>query len=322
MTAPDGGHHPAGGGHAGHSHGPAPRSADGTPSPSARFRGRLAATFGLTAALFLVELVAGLLSGSLALVADAGHMATDVLALGASLVATRIAGRPDGSGRRTYGRYRAEVFSAGLTVLLMVGVGVFVVVEAVDRIGTHPEVATGVMLVVGVIGLLVNLVGLMLLRQGSTESLNVRGAYLEVLGDAAGSVGVLAAAALIRWTGSSVWDVVVAAAIGVFVLVRAVSLGRSVLSVLGQHAPQGADLDRMLGDLTAVPGVAAVHDLHVWALTSGMDVATAHLVAEPGADHHHVLDAARDVLARDHRIMHATLQVEPADHTACGEIGW
>lgn len=289
---------------------------------SHRFRGRLAITFGLTAAFFVVELVVGLLSGSLALVADAGHMATDVLALGASLVATQIAGRPDGSGRRTYGRYRSEVFAAGFAVLLMVGVGAFIVYEAISRMGTEAQVSSTPMVVVGLIGLAVNAVGLVLLRTGSKQSINIRGAYLEVFGDAAGSVGVLIAGLLISWTGSSVWDVVVAVIIGVFVLIRAFGLGRSVLRVLGQHAPEGIDPAAVEADLAAVPGVIEVHDLHLWALTSGMNVATAHLVSAPDADNHAVLDAATQVLASAHHIDHATLQVEPADHSSCGETAW
>ena len=299
-----------------HTHGTAATSAGG------RFRGRLTIAFGLTAAFFLVELVAGVLSGSLAVVADAGHMATDVVALGASLVATRVATRPDGTGRRTYGSYRAEVFAAGLATLLMVGVGVFVVVEAVNRIGEPAVVASTVMIVVGIAGLLVNGICALLLRPGSTQSLNIRGAYLEVLGDAAGSAGVLLAGGLIAWTGNSVWDIVVACAIGLFVLIRAVALGRSVLRVLGQHAPEGIDPAAVETDLAAVAGVHEVHDLHLWTLTSGMNVATAHLVADDGAGLHQVLDDAKAVLASKHHIDHATLQVEPADHRGCGEVGW
>jgi len=312
----------------GHSHG-APRPASGSggsPSAGGRFRGRLAAAFGITALFFVVELVAGLLSGSLAVVADAGHMATDVVALGASLVATRMAVRPDGTGRRTYGSYRAEVFAAGLATLLMVGVGVFVVMEAIGRLrdsaDPDPPGMAGVMIVVGLVGLAVNVVSALLLRSGAKESLNVRGAYLEVIGDAAGSVGVLLAGALIGWTGWAGWDVVAACAIGAFVLVRAFGLGRSVLRVLGQHAPEGIDPAAVEADLTAVKGVEQVHDLHLWALTSGMNVATAHLVAAKDADLHGVLDEAKDVLASRHRIDHATLQVEPADHRGCGEVGW
>jgi cobalt-zinc-cadmium efflux system protein len=287
-----------------------------------RHRARLAIAFALTATFFLVELVAGLLSGSLALVADAGHMATDVVALGASVVATRIAVRKDTSGRRSFGSYRAEVFASGLAVLMMLGVGVFVVVEAIRRVGDDPEIASTTMLAVGAIGLAVNLVSLFLLRAGAAESLNVRGAYLEVLGDAVGSVGVLVAGALIAWTGSAVWDTLVAIGIGAFVLSRAVGLGRQVLAVLAQHVPSGMDLATVEADLSALPGVDDVHDLHIWTLTSGMHVATAHLVTRDGADAHAVLDAARVKLQDGYGIAHATLQVEPSTHEGCEEVGW
>lgn len=314
------------GAHAGHHHGiggPAHRDASGRAVPaSRRFRGRLTAAFSLTASLFVAELVVGLLADSLAVVADAGHLATDVVTLGAALVATRIAVRPDHSGRRTYGRYRAEVFAAGLAVLLMVAVGVFVVLGAITRIGSEPHIQTGPMAIVGAAGLLVNLVCLVLLHSGAGELLNIRGAYLEVLGDAAGSVGVMVASGLIAWTGSPVWDVVVAIGIGIFVVVRAVGLGRSVLRVLGQQAPQGMDPQQVAAELADIDGVADVHDLHLWELTSGMTVATAHLVSVGGADHHSVLDRARDVLASRYHIEHATLQIEPPDHTSCGNIDW
>jgi cobalt-zinc-cadmium efflux system protein len=299
----------------GHRHGPAGHV-------GGRHRSRLAIAFALTAVLFLVELIAGLLAGSLALIADAGHMATDVVALGASLVATRIAVRKDTSGRRSFGSYRAEVFASGLAVLMMLGVGVFVVVEAIRRIGADPEIASTTMLVVGGIGLVVNLVCLALLREGAEESLNVRGAYLEVLGDAVGSIGVIVAGALIAWTGSPLWDTVVALGIGAFVLVRAVQLGRQVFAVLAQHVPAGMELSSVEADLAALPGVDDVHDLHIWTLTSGMHVATAHLVTCEGADAHAVLDAARVTLQDRHGIAHATLQVEPDTHEGCEEVGW
>ena len=212
---------------AGHGHGHA----------GARHRWRLAVAFGLVGSFFLVELVAGLVSGSLALLSDAGHMAADVVALGAALVATKIATRRDDTGRRTYGSYRAEVFASGFTVLLMLGVASYVVVEAVRRAGEVVEVSSGPMLVVGALGLVVNVVCLALLRGGSKESINVRGAYLEVVADTAGSVGVLVAGALVALTGSTSADTLVALAIGGFVAVRAVVLGREVLAVLGQHAP-------------------------------------------------------------------------------------
>ena len=297
---------------AGHTHGHA-----GT---AHRWRLRLA--FGLVAVFFVVELVTGLVSGSLALLSDAGHMAADVVALAAALVATRIATRKDATGRRTYGSYRAEVFASGLAVLLMLGVSVYIGVEAIGRIGTAPEVASGPMLVVGTIGLLINIVALLLLRGGASESLNVKGAYLEVVADTLGSVGVIVAGTLVAATGNIWWDTGIALAIAVFVAVRAVMLGREVLLVLGQHAPAGVNPEEVTAALASVPGVTDVHDLHVWTLTSGMNVATAHLMTNPDTDAHGVLDRAGQLLRTRFGVEHATLQVEPATHTQCKEMTW
>ncbi|MEV4105434.1 cation diffusion facilitator family transporter [Nonomuraea sp. NPDC049649] len=287
-----------------------------------RHRWRLAVSFVLIGAFFLVELAYGLISGSLALLSDAGHMAADVVTLGAALVATRIATRPDTTGRRSYGSYRAEVFASLLAVVLMLVVSVYVVAEAIGRIGTPAEVASGPMLFVGALGLAVNLVALMLLRSGAAESLNVKGAYLEVVADTAGSVGVIVAGWLVATTGASIWDTVIALAIGVFVAVRAVLLGRQVFAVLGQHVPEGIDPVAVAEDLAAIKGVHDVHDLHLWTLTSGMNVATAHLVTADLNDNHAVLDQARDLLLQRHGVAHATLQVEPIDHSGCDELGW
>jgi cobalt-zinc-cadmium efflux system protein len=296
----------------GHSHG----------HPGAAHRWRLRTAFVLVAGFFLVELVTGLASGSLALLSDAGHMAADVVALGAALVATRIAARPDTTGRRTFGSYRAEVFASGLAVLLMLGVSAYIAVQAIGRISGSPEVSSGPMLVVGAIGLVVNVVCLTLLRGGAAESLNVKGAYLEVVADTLGSVGVIAAGVLVAATGSAWWDTGIALAIAVFVAVRAVLLGREVLGVLGQHAPAGMDADTVALALAGVPGVSDVHDLHVWTLTSGMNVATAHLVTAEAADAHGVLDRAMQVMRTQFGVEHATLQVEPDTHTGCKEVTW
>jgi len=287
-----------------------------------RHRWRLAVSFVLIGSYFVVELVYGLISGSLALLSDAGHMAADVVTLGAALVATRIATRPDTTGRRSYGSYRAEVFASLLAVLLMLGVAVYVVIEAVGRIGATAEVSFGPMLIVGAIGLVVNVIVLALLRAGAAESLNVKGAYYEVVADTAGSAGVIVAGWLVATTGQPIWDTLIALAIGAFVAVRAISLGRQVFAVLGQHVPAGMDASAVARDLETVEGVRDVHDLHLWTLTSGMNVATAHLVTSDGADHHAVLDQARDLLLRRHNVAHATLQVEPADHLGCDELGW
>lgn len=305
----------------GHSHGV---------SAAGRHRWRLAVTFCLVAAFFVVELVAGVMANSLALVSDAGHMAADVVTLGAALVATRIAVRPDASGRRTYGSYRAEVFASGLAVLVMLGVSVYIVVEALGRVGAAVEPASGAMLVVGALGLVVNLVGLLLLRSGARESLNVKGAYLEVLADTVGSVGVIVAALLVSATGAAWWDTAVALAIAVFVAVRAIVLGREVLAVLGQHAPADVEPRELLDALAEVPGVVAVHDLHVWQLTSGMNVATAHLVTDPAdptdptdpAGGGAALEAAGTMLRERFGIAHATLQVEAVHGATCEAVDW
>ncbi|MEO3875761.1 cation diffusion facilitator family transporter [Nonomuraea sp. B12E4] len=297
---------------AGHGHGHA----------AGRHRWRLAVSFALIGAYFVVELAYGLISGSLALMSDAGHMAADVVTLGAALVATKIATRPDTTGRRSYGSYRAEVFASLLAVVLMLGVAVYVVAEAIGRLGGPAEVSFGPMLVVGAIGLVVNLIALFLLRSGASESLNVKGAYLEVVADTAGSVGVIIAGWLVAATGQAYWDTLIALAIGVFVAVRAISLGRQVFAVLGQHVPEGMDASAVAADLAAIDGVRDVHDLHLWTLTSGMNVATAHLVTGDQSDHHAVLDQARELLRLRHGVAHATLQVEPADHSGCDELGW
>lgn len=311
MTGPGHGHghgHRPGGGAVGHAGG--------------RHRRRLAVAFALIAGFFAVELAAALAAGSLALLSDAGHMAGDVVALGAALVATRIATRSDATGRRTYGSYRAEVFASGLAVLLMLGVAAYVVVEALARIGTPVEVAGTPLLVVGALGLAVNVVVLLLLRTGARESLNVRGAYLEVVADAAGSVGVVLAGLLVATTGQGFWDTVVALAIGVFVAVRAAALGREVLVVLGQHAPKGVDVEEVAAGLEAIRGVEDVHDLHLWTLTSGMHVATAHLVAADEARVPEILEQAQLLLRDRHGVAHATLQVEPRASAGCEELGW
>lgn len=303
---------------AGHSHGPGVAGHAG-----GRHRWRLAVAFGLIAGFFGVELVFGLLSGSLALLSDAGHMAADVVTLGTALIATRIATRPDRTGRRSFGSYRAEVFASGFAVLVMLGVAVYIVVEAIRRLGAgEAEVAATPMLVVGALGLVVNVIAMLMLRSGASESLNVKGAYLEVVADTAGSVGVIVAGILVAVTGQRLWDTLVAVAIGVFVVVRAVLLGRQVFAVLAQHVPESMDLDTVAGDLTAIEGVEDVHDLHLWTLTSGMHVATAHLVTGDQGAVHDVLDRGRHVLRDRHGVAHATLQVEPSDHRGCSDVGW
>lgn len=288
----------------------------------ARHRRPLLVAFCLVVLFMLVEVVAAFMTGSLALLSDAGHMATDALGLGMALAAITAANRSQQTQTHTYGLYRLEILAALANAVLLFGVAGYVLVEAVSRFDHSPEVLSGPMLVVAIAGLIVNVVSWKLLRSGAAESINVEGAYLEVLADMIGSVAVIAAALLIRLTGWNQVDPLFAAAIGVFILPRSWRLGRRSLRILLQAAPEGLDIEEMRLRLAAIKGVSEVHDLHVWTLTSEMDVATLHLVTAEDTDPHPILDAARALLEQDYGIAHATLQVEPDTHAGCSEVRW
>jgi cobalt-zinc-cadmium efflux system protein len=291
-------------------------------SAGANHRRPLALAFGLVVTFMIVEIVAGFATGSLALLSDAGHMATDALGLGMALAAITAAARADVDGHRTYGLYRLEILAALANATLLFGVAGYVLFEAVNRFQNPPEVLSAPMLIVAVLGLVVNLIGWRLLRSGATQSINVEGAFLEVLADLIGSIGVIVAALLLRYLDWAYADPIFGAAIGLFILPRAWRLGRRAVRILVQAAPEGLDLDALRHQLASIDDVVDVHDLHVWTLTSDMDVATVHLVTRTGTDPHPVLDRARSVLQQEHDIAHATLQVEPDSHTGCREITW
>ncbi len=302
---------------AGHDHGTAALHA------GAKHRARLWCAAGLLAAFMLVETVAALATGSLALLSDAGHMFTDVLGIGMALAAIHAAGRAATDSQRTFGLYRLEVLAALANAVLLTGVAVYVLVEAARRFTDPPEVPAGAMLVVAVGGLLANVAAFLLLRSGAKESINVRGAYLEVVGDLLGSVGVIVAALVIALTGWSYADPIIAVVVALMILPRTFALGRSAVRILVQAAPEHLDVAVVRTRLAAVPGVCDVHDLHVWTLTSGMDVASAHLSLEPQAELGAVLATAREALHADFHIDHATLQVEPvASGGRCTPTSW
>jgi cation diffusion facilitator family transporter len=296
----------------GHDHG----AAHGT--AAAAHRGRLAVVLALTGSVFVVELVGAMLSGSLALLADAGHMATDAVGIGMALGAVSLAQRP-ARGRRTFGWQRVEVFAAVANGVLLLGVGGYVVVEAVRRVGDPPEIHSGWMLGVATLGLLVNLGSLALLHGGQRESLNTRGAYLEVVGDALGSVAVIVAAVVIVTTGWTAADVVASLAVGALVLPRAWTLLREAFDVLLEAAPRGVDLAEVRAHVLGVPGVLDVHDLHAWTITSGLPVLSAHVVVSEDvlADGHggRVLDALCSCLGSHFDLEHCTFQLESAGHS-------
>lgn len=281
----------------------------------------LMVAFVLVVVFTAVEVLAGWWTGSLALISDAGHMATDALGLGMALAAIIAADRARDSGGRTYGLYRAEILAALANAVLLFAVAGYVLFEAAKRIGEPLEIVAGPMLGVAIIGLGVNIIAWQLLSHGASESLNVEGAYLEVIADLIGSIGVIAAAAIIWVTEWTIVDPIIGAAIGLFILPRAWRLARKALRILLQAAPNHLDLHQLEARLTDISGVNDVHDLHVWTLTSDMDVGTVHLMTEDSIDPHPVLDQARAIL-EEHGISHATLQVEPESHRGCAEISW
>jgi cobalt-zinc-cadmium efflux system protein len=308
--------------HEHHSHGHAHDHSHGSIRAGERHKGRLAAAFVLLAAFMVVEVVGGLVSGSLALLSDAGHMLTDVLGLGMALAAIQLATRGSERTHQTFGLYRLEILAALANAALLLGVAAYVLVEAIGRFDDPPEVRSGLLLVVAGLGFLANLVAFALLRKGAKESLNLEGAYLEVLADTVGSVAVIAGGVVIEVTGWGWVDPAVGVGIALWILPRTGRLGARAVRILVQAAPPGFDLTALHADLGAVAGVVDVHDLHVWTLTSEMDVASAHLMVAVGTDTHGVLDQARLVLRERYRIDHATLQVEPDDHEGCEEMTW
>ena len=302
-----------------HAHGPSLARA------GERHRRPLLISFVLIGGFFLVEAVAGVLTGSLALLSDAGHMLTDVIGIGMALAAIQLATRfaeRDGTTSHTFGLYRLEILAAFVNALLLFAVAIWVLIEAARRLTGEPEVLGVPMLIVASLGLAVNLVAFALLRAGSKESLNVEGAYLEVLADTVGSVGVIVAAVLLEVFGWAWVDPVVAALIGVWILPRTWRLGRRAVRILLQAAPDHIDPATLEADLRSIDGVVDVHDLHVWTLTSEMDAASAHLVVTRGTDAHGVLDRARELLATRYHVDHGTFQVEPDDHEGCHELTW
>lgn len=296
----------------------------------ARHAGRLRTAFVLILAFLVVQVVVGLATNSLALLSDAGHMATDALGLGMALAAITAANRAeahrhgssdDSLDHRTFGLYRLEILAALANAVLLFAVAGYVLVEAVLRLRDPAEVQSLPVLLVGVLGLGVNVMAFLLLRAGAAESLNVRGAYLEVVSDMLGSVGVIVAALLLWLTGWDWVDPVVGAAIGLFILPRAYRLGRDAVRVLVQAAPPELDVDRIRDALLELDGVAGVHDLHVWTLTSEMHVMSAHVLVRDHTDRS-VLPRAQQVLTERFGLQHATLQLEPCDEPGCSDIGW
>lgn len=263
----------------------------------------------LTSLFLIVEVVAGIVFNSLALLSDAAHMMTDVAALGIALMAIRIGGRPP-DDKRTFGYKRLEVLAAAFNAILLFAVAIYVLFEAVGRFRDPEPVASTGMLVVAIAGLAVNLISMRLLASGRDASFNMKGAYLEVWADLLGSVGVIVGALVIRFTGWTWVDPIVAVAIGLWVLPRTWILLRDTTNVLLEGVPAGFQLAEVRSSLSEVDGVAGVHDLHIWS-TSSADVSfTAHIAVGAGQDPVRVRRQVERLLSERFRITHTTIQVE------------
>ncbi len=285
-------------------------------SAAARSQRRLLVVLGLTMTYMVVEAVGGLLTNSLALLADAGHMLTDVLGLGMALLAIRFAQRP-ATPVKTYGLYRAEILAALVNSVVLFGIAGYILYEAWRRFQAPPEVSSLPMLAVAVGGLVVNLIGVRLLHTGAGESLNVRGAFLEVVADLLGSLGVILAAGIIYLTGWWLADPIISVVIGLFILPRTWRLLKSALDVLLEATPEHIDVEQVGAAMREVPGVASVHDLHVWTITSGFVAMSGHVQAD-GRRSSQVLHDLQALLRERFGIEHTTLQVEQPGHTDDG----
>ncbi|CAL9283713.1 cation diffusion facilitator family transporter [Streptomyces sp. SudanB66_2053] len=301
---------------AGHDHGHA-HGAPAGGTASAAYRGRLRIALAITVFVMVVQIVGGLLADSLALVADSAHMATDALGLGMALLAIHFAGRPP-SERRTFGLARAEILAALANCLLLLGVGGYVLYEAIQRFITPAATEGGLAMVFGAVGLAANLVSLSLLMRGQKESLNVRGAFLEVAADALGSVTVIVAALVIVTTGWTAADPVASLVIALMIVPRTLRLLRETLDVLLEAAPKGVDMTEVRAHILNTPGVEDVHDLHAWTITSGMPVLSAHVVVSADTlnaiGHEKMLHELQDCLGGHFDVQHCTFQLEPSGH--------
>ncbi len=290
---------------------------EGHSTAGGKHRRKLILVLCITATIFLVQVVGAIISNSLALLADAGHMLTDSTGVLIALIATFLAALPANS-KRTFGLMRVEVLAAMINGIILSVICVIIVAGAIQRLGTEVEIESGPMLIAAIIGAVANLISLLILQSGQKESINVRGAYLEVLGDLLGSVAVIIAGFIILFTGWYIVDQLAAFLIALMIAPRAYSLLKDVARVLLEASPKDVDVDQARAHLLSVPGVTAVHDLHAWTITSGVNVMSAHVVVDKeNLDWHsydEILDELNACLAEHFDTSHCTLQLEPVHH--------
>jgi cobalt-zinc-cadmium efflux system protein len=282
-------------------------------SAAAQHKGRLKLVFGITVAILVAEVAGARASGSLALLADAGHMLMDAGGIALALLAISF-GQRSPSQARTFGYLRLEILAAALNALLLFAVAVFVIVEAVRRLIHPPAVASGIMLIFGIVALCGNACSLLLLRHGQGESLNVRGAFLEVLSDFLGAAAVIVAAVVIAAAGFERADPIASLVIGVLIIPRTWQLLRQATDVPLEATPKNVDLGEVRRHMLATHGVVDVHDLHAWTITSGVNVLSAHVVVRAEGLSGLVLDQLGGCLSDHFDIEHSTFQIEPPGH--------
>ncbi len=286
-------------------------------SASGRNKKPLMIVFCLTFFYLIVEVIGGFWTGSLALLADAGHMLTDVAGVGLALLAIWFAEKP-ASPERTYGYYRVEILAAMTNAIILIFISLYILYEAYERFRNPPEVRSGTMIGVGVIGLAVNIAGVFILRSGSKESLNMKGAYFEVLSDMLTSVGVIIAGIIMLTTGWYYADPLISAGIGLFILPRTWALLKDAVAVLLEGTPSDVNIAVLRQSLSKIEGVAEIHDLHVWSLTSGVNALSVHAVLGEGTEHDDVLARVHGTCTTEFRIKHVTAQTE-REGFACHE---
>ena len=302
----------------GQAHGPSQGHGHGQlTTATGRYRQALITVMALSALVAAGEILGAVITGSLVLLADAAHMAADAAGVGLSLLAVHFAARPP-TARRTFGYARAEILAAMTNAVLLLGLAAFIIVDAIRRLMSPPSVESGLVIVFGVVALGANAVSLLLLRRGQAESLNLRGAFLEVASDALGALAVIVTGIVIAVTGFTAADSIASLAVGVLILPRTWRLLRETVDVLLEASPKGMDLSEVRAHMTGLSGVRDVHELHAWTITSGLPVLSAHVVVDPGVIDNGrcatMLDRLQDCLRGHFDVEHSTFQLEPAGH--------
>ena len=282
-------------------------------------RKRLLAVLALTGSFMIAEAIAGFITGSLSLIADAGHMLGDVAALSLAVIAGWLSAKP-ASASRTYGYHRSEILAALANSVLMVLISIFVFIEAIGRLTNPPEVHSVPMLIVASLGLCVNIFSMRLLTSSADKSLNARAAYLEVFSDMIASVGVVAAAVIMMTTGWYMADPLLSGTLAIFILWRTWGLLKESIDILMENAPAHVHLDELSKEIGAIPGVVSVHDLHVWTITSGMISMSGHVSIDDTAESSTVLNQIKTLLNNKYEIKHSTIQLETAGSTSCNNV--